>query len=44
MAEDESSKTYSADIKKRLKILKEIVGAWKIKTTGKEYVKEVRSG
>jgi predicted CopG family antitoxin len=39
-----ASSKPDSDIKKRLEIVAKTSGAWKMKQTGKEYVKEVRSG
>lgn len=33
-----------SDVRKRLEIVARTTGAWKTKQTGKEYVKEIRSG
>ncbi len=38
------SKTDSEEIKKRLNIVRKSAGSWKINKSGKEYVKEIRSG
>jgi len=38
-----SSKVDSDEIRKRLKIVKECAGSWKIRKSGREYVKEIRS-
>jgi len=37
-------KPDSDQIRKRLNIVKESAGSWKIRKTGKEYVKEIRAG
>ncbi|MGH9922081.1 MAG: hypothetical protein ACRD38_04965 [Nitrososphaerales archaeon] len=41
------SKTFgkadSGEIRKRLNIVKESAGSWKIRKTGREYVKEIRT-
>ncbi len=39
-----SSSRHDSDLKKRLEIVTRTTGAWKTKQTGKEYVKEIRSG
>lgn len=43
-AEEMIDRTDSAEIKKRLKILRESAGSWKTGMTGKEYTKEIRRG
>ncbi|MDE1767026.1 MAG: hypothetical protein KGI27_12270 [Thaumarchaeota archaeon] len=43
-AEEIADRTDPSEIKRRLKILRESAGSWKIKTSGKEYVREIRQG
>jgi hypothetical protein len=43
-AEGLVDRTNSDEIKRRLKILRESAGSWKIKEIGKEYVKKIRKG
>ena len=39
-----SGSTHDYDIKRRLEIVARTAGAWKAKQSGREYVKEIRSG
>lgn len=39
-----ASKVDSDEVRKRLKIVQESAGSWKIRKSGKQYVKEIRAG
>jgi predicted CopG family antitoxin len=38
------AKVDSDDIKERLRIVKESAGSWKLRKSGRKYVKEIRAG
>ncbi len=44
LARAASGSKHDYDIKKRLEIVARTAGAWKAKQSGREYVKEIRSG